>query len=277
MAAYRPRVVDSSEGAAGSSSRARIGPTDRSAHSAHDEAAEGDVAMTSAEPRTVRFETGLVKQAAGSSLLSVGGTKVLCAVHGPRAIKRSSDFADRGTLTCSVRYAPFSQYAKHGVSARQAEAMRIKNESSISNAVLRAVEGSVRLETFPKSLVEIHIVVLSDDGGIQAAAVNSATLALADGGVELLDLVSCAQVGLLSSNSSPPQFVPDPDTETLDACSSSLLMAYMPATGTVSDYVINGALPYNTAGEASKACFLECAKMHKLLKDHLIRSAVVDK
>jgi len=55
-----------------------------------------------------------------------------------------------------------------------------------------ALSVAIRLEKYPKSSIDIFVIVLQDDGGAFAAAINCASLALADAGIEMFDLVSCA-------------------------------------------------------------------------------------
>ena len=98
--AYRPRVVADGGGVGGGG--VRIGPTDAGAADVVGAADAG-----AAADRSMVFHTGAVKQASGSAEVAQGRTKVVCSVHGPRAIKRAADFGQKGTLTCSVRLAPF--------------------------------------------------------------------------------------------------------------------------------------------------------------------------
>jgi len=281
MAAYRPRIVEANEELApsGAARRTRIGPTDRKAKLAQTSAVkakaakggkqgvEQDIAPT--EGRPLQIELGLVPQASGSALLTLGNTKVQCSVHGPRAIKRSADFGDEGTLTCTVRLAPFAQYHLDGLSVREADKRRIKFEQNLSSAVLRAIQASVRLERFPKSLLEVHVLVLNDDGGAQAASVTCASLALANSGVELFDLVPCANVGIGSSS-----FIVDPTQEQLKGdCLGSVTLALLSASEGISDLALNGPLGFDAAGQAVTACYAECARIHKLMSKALVHSA----
>jgi exosome complex component MTR3 len=63
-----------------------------------------------------------------------------------------------------------------------------------------ALEVSVNLDKFPKSVIDVYALVLEDDGSALAAAIICGSLALADAGVELYDIVSaCAAVRCLIS------------------------------------------------------------------------------
>lgn len=64
-------------------------------------------------------------------------------------------------------------------------------------AVHQAIVPSVRLETFPKSTIDIFITVIETDGteGCVAAGSIAASTALADAGIEVIGLVvSCSAV-----------------------------------------------------------------------------------
>jgi ribonuclease PH len=47
---------------------------------------------------------------------------------------------------------------------------------------------------FPKSIIEINILVLEADGGIIGAAITAASLALVDSGILAYDMVACCSV-----------------------------------------------------------------------------------
>ena len=61
-----------------------------------------------------------------------------------------------------------------------------------------ALLPSLLLERFPKSVVEVHVLVLEEDGGELAVAATAASAALVDAGVDLADVVVAAQVGLVA-------------------------------------------------------------------------------
>ena len=54
--------------------------------------------------------------------------------------------------------------------------------------------GAVLLERYPKSVIDIYVIVLEDDGGAVGAAITATSLALANAGIEMLDLVGCCSV-----------------------------------------------------------------------------------
>lgn len=70
-------------------------------------------------------------------------------------------------------------------------------DRSIAVAIQQALLSSVRLELFPKSTIDIFLVVIEADGieGCVASGSIAASTALADAGIDMLGLVmSCSAV-----------------------------------------------------------------------------------
>jgi len=64
----------------------------------------------------------------------------------------------------------------------------------MSNQMLAALEAAVLLHTFPKANVDVHCLVLESGGSDLAVCISAASLALADAGVEMSDLVSACSI-----------------------------------------------------------------------------------
>eukprot|EP00290_Baffinella_frigidus_P007285 CAMPEP_0180127442 /NCGR_PEP_ID=MMETSP0986-20121125/6230_1 /TAXON_ID=697907 /ORGANISM="non described non described, Strain CCMP2293" /LENGTH=191 /DNA_ID=CAMNT_0022066935 /DNA_START=171 /DNA_END=743 /DNA_ORIENTATION=- len=135
--------------------------------------------------RPVYMSVGTVAQAPGSAYLEVGNVKVLCSVHGPRSDAASAAFSNTGRLSCSVKFADFSGIEESAIEAA---------ELQVQQALRPALEAAVVLEKYPKSVVDVHILVLEEDGDVVAACITCAALALAHGGFEMLDLVAACSV-----------------------------------------------------------------------------------
>lgn len=87
---------------------------------------------------------------------------------------------------------------------------------------------SLRLELFPKSIIDVYITVLENDGFescVSAGAVAAST-ALADAGVEMLGLVMSCTASLVGD-----QVWVDPTTEESQRATGTVLVACMPAIG----------------------------------------------
>ena len=64
----------------------------------------------------------------------------------------------------------------------------------MSALVQAALQSAVQRQTFPKANLDIYCLVLESGGADTAVAITAASLALADAGVEMYDLVSACSV-----------------------------------------------------------------------------------
>ncbi|KAL8442903.1 hypothetical protein Emag_006188 [Eimeria magna] len=130
----------------------------------------------------LHIQTLSLGSASGSAFLSVGNTKVYCAIFGPRSVGRS-DLQDRGYIKVDYRGSPFfSKNANDGAESNERNAMLLH----------QALDSVVHLDKYPKSILDVCVLVLEDDGGALASALTCAGLALADAGVECYDILTGA-------------------------------------------------------------------------------------
>ena len=139
------------------------------------------------ELRPLKIEAGVLERADGSAYLEIGGNKVLAAVYGPRELHvRRIMRPDMAVLRCRYNMAPFSvgDRKRPGPDRRSVE---------ISKITADALRPAVFLEKFPRSTIDVFIEVLEAEGGTRCAGITAASVALADAGVPMRDLVvSCA-------------------------------------------------------------------------------------
>ena len=147
--------------------------------------------LTSLRPLFIR--TSMISQANGSAYIEMNQTKVICAVYGPRPIKSvSTGYSELGRLNCFFQLATFS------VPSTFTQLYSYKpstEEEELSVLIEQALVASLKLDSFPKSEVDVFIIVLENSGSAFGAAISCASLALADAGVEMYDLVSSCSVG----------------------------------------------------------------------------------
>ena len=133
------------------------------------------------------IKTGVISQAAGSAYVEFDKTKVMCGVYGPRqGGKMGGATNDRGRVEVDVKLATL---AKPGGKTGQGDA-----EREFSSLVLRALEGAIIAETFPKTSVDVYATVIEAGGAELSATVAAASAALAQAGVAMRDLVSACSV-----------------------------------------------------------------------------------
>lgn len=135
------------------------------------------------ELREIEMKVGVIPNANGSSYVRFGKTIAVAAVYGPRLLyPKHLQESDRGVIQCRYNMAPFSvdERAKPGTSRRAVE---------ISKVIKLAFEPAVFLENYPKTGIDIYIEIIQADGSTRVTSVNAASLALADAGIPMRDLV----------------------------------------------------------------------------------------
>ncbi|WP_440060199.1 exosome complex exonuclease Rrp41 [Thermogladius sp. 4427co] len=141
------------------------------------------------ELRPVRMEVGVLKNANGSALVEYGKTKVIAAVYGPReALPKAVQLPDRAVLRVRYHMAPFST-EEHKSPAPS------RREIELSKVIREALESVIFVDQFPRASIDVFIEVLQADGGTRTAGLTAASLALADAGIPMRDLVAGVAVG----------------------------------------------------------------------------------
>ena len=126
------------------------------------------------ETRRISIKAGVLRNANGSAYIEFGDNKIIAGVYGPRDVhpKHMSD-SDTGILRCRYHMTPFS------VGERKNPAPS-RREIEISKVIKEALLPAVMLEKFPRTAVDVYIEVLQADGGTRCAALDAASVALAD-------------------------------------------------------------------------------------------------
>jgi len=139
--------------------------------------------------RTVKIEVGILGNADGSAYIEQGKNKILAAVYGPREVHpKHLALPDRALLRCRYHMAPFS------VDERKSPAPS-RRELELSKVMREALEPSIFTEYYPRTSIDLFIEVLQADGGTRCAGLTVASVALADAGIPMRDLVSACAAG----------------------------------------------------------------------------------
>lgn len=141
------------------------------------------------ELRQIKIEIGVLSNADGSAYIQQGKNKILAAVYGPREMHpKHLALPDRTVLRCRYHMAPFS------VQERKSPAPS-RREIELSKVIREALEPSIFLEYYPRTAIDLFIEVLQADGGTRCASITAASLALANAGIPMRDLVSACAAG----------------------------------------------------------------------------------
>jgi len=139
------------------------------------------------ELREIEAKAGVIKRADGSGYFRLGNTIAVAAVYGPREL-HPKHLVDpvKAYVKCRYNMAPFSttERVKPGPSRRSTE---------ISKVIKEAISSVLFLEEYPKTGIEVFIEVLQADASTRCVGLNAASIALADAGIPMRDLiVSCS-------------------------------------------------------------------------------------
>ncbi|CAI5743744.1 unnamed protein product [Peronospora destructor] len=215
------------------------------------------------EMRRPFMQLGAVSGAAGSAYVELGRTRVVCAVYGPRTDTRARrEFSKDGQMFCDVKYAPFSD------KLTRRDRGQDPDEMELSAIVQEALAPAVMLHKLPKCILSVFVTVLEDDGGIFAAVINCASLALADAAVEMYDMVTAASAGIIKGS-----VVFDPSKEEEQRGDGTLALAYMPSMGQVTYMLQAGKIHHTQLQEALDLCTDACTGVTRsLLTASLIKA-----
>lgn len=141
------------------------------------------------ELRPIELKVGILPNCDGSAYIRMGGNKIIAGVYGPRKVQpRHIAHPNETVLRTLYRMATFS------VDERKSPAPS-RREVELSMVIRNALIPSIFVNYYPKTLIDVTIQVLAADGGTRCACINAASLALADAGIALKDLVAAVAVG----------------------------------------------------------------------------------
>ena len=220
------------------------------------------------EFRKMFMRCGVVHKARGSAYIELNNTKVICSVYGPRQSKTQTEFSDKGTLQCEVTFAPFA-HQKQNNRPKKNHISQLRQQVHEYSAYMReALQTSICLDKFPKSTIDVYALVLEDDGSVLSAAITCASLALADAGIEMYDLVSACSASQLEDH-----IVVDPVSLEYKFATGGVVCAYMASLHELTQLTQVGDMQYQKVVEAIDLCIDGCNKIHQLMTNCLKESA----
>lgn len=149
--------------------------------------------MTDARP--IEAEAGIIKKADGSARFKIGDTEAYAAVYGPRELHpRFMQDPKTGILRCNYSMLPFSG---DGSRVRPGPSRRSKEISLVTEKALIPV---MNLEDYPNTVVDVYIELPQTDAGSRCAGICAASIALADAGLMMKDMVAAVSVGQVRGN-----------------------------------------------------------------------------
>ena len=215
------------------------------------------------EMRPIELKVGVLKQADGSASIRQGKTYIIAGVYGPRELHpRHLTLNDRAYLRVEYRMATFS------VPDRKRPAPS-RREREISMVIANALRPALFLKEFPKAVVDVFITVVQADGGTRCAAINAASLALADAGIPMRSLVPAVAVGKADG-----KLLVDLGDEEDKYGQGDVPMAIMPHTEEITLLQQDGSFTREELNEAMQMGINSCKYLHELQKEALRRTYV---
>eukprot|EP00960_Hanusia_phi_P026967 746552-Hanusia_phi.AAC.5 len=207
--------------------------------------------------RRKHMSVGVVGRASGSAYLESGRTKVVCAVHGPKTDVRSSLFSEHGRVSCFVSIS--------GLSGWDGD-RREEEERATELGILPALQSAINLSRYPKSVIEIHVSVVEEDGERLSACIACASLALAHAGIEKFDMVSSCSLALRRGKG----IVLEPSTG-LSCHDGTLSLSYMHNRKEVTQLVQEGQWKQEEVAEAMRVGLRACRSLYALMRIALMK------
>ncbi|MBI4018435.1 MAG: exosome complex exonuclease Rrp41 [Candidatus Aenigmarchaeota archaeon] len=217
------------------------------------------------EMRPMEAQVGILKKADGSAFFRLGNTTAIAGVYGPRKVHPKHDEeAERAILRTRYSMAAFSttERSRPGPSRRSQEISKVTRE---------ALMPVIFLEEFPKTAIDVHIEILQADASTRVAGINAASLALADAGVPMTDLVASASAGKVAGHV-VLDVAGKEDTEgELD-----LPVAYYKRRNLITLLQMDGLAKAEEVKEIIKLAIRGCEKVHAVQKEALKRKYRTD-
>lgn len=211
------------------------------------------------ELRPIKIEVGVIKNADGSAYIEFGKNKIIAAVYGPReAHPKHIALPDRAIVRCRYHMAPFS-------TDERKPPQPTRREIEISLVLRRAMESTIFLEEYPRSIIDVYVEVLQSDGGSRCASITAVSAALADSGISMRDLIVGCAVGKIDG-----QIVLDLSDYEDKEGEGDMPVAYMPNLDKIVLLQFDGIFTEEEFKKAIDLAILGNKRVYEILKKALI-------
>lgn len=209
--------------------------------------------------RPIKMQVGILKHADGSAYVEFGKTHVVASVYGPRKVHpRHMEDSERAILRTRYNMLPFSvsDRKRPGYDRRSVE---------IAKVISEALQPLVFVEEFPKSAIDIDMEVIQADAGTRVASLVAASLALADAGIPMRDMVAAVAAGRANGQILLDLTKEEEDAE--DAVDMPVAMTHR--TGNVVLLQMDGDLTVDDTKKIISLAKEGCMKIAKLQREAL--------
>jgi exosome complex component RRP41 len=210
------------------------------------------------ELRPIRIQVGTLHNADGSAFVEWGQNKVMAAVYGPREVHpRHLQQNNKAVIQCKYNMAAFAvdERKRPGLDRRSQE---------ISKVIGEAFESVVFAEEYPRTSIDIYIEVLQANAGTRCAGLVAASMALADAGIPMVDLLPAVAVGKVAG-----KIALDLKKEEDNFGEADLPMALVPQSGRLVLIQMEGHMTEPELAQALDMGVAGCREIYEKMKQAL--------
>lgn len=220
--------------------------------------------------RPMEAKAGVIPNAAGSASFRIGKTWAIAAVYGPRELfPKFLQNPKEGVLRCHYSMMPFSgsgERIRPGGNRRSQE---------IAMVMTKALEPVVDLSAFPNAVVDIFVDLPQTDAGTRCAAISAASIALAEAGIPMKDMVSSVAVGkvdnrIVADLDYKEEHIEEFNPDSKDASVSDIPIAVIHNTGEISLLQMDGKISQEELIKALRLGQKTCEKIYQAQKRALL-------
>ena len=213
------------------------------------------------EIRKTIMKVGVLKNADGSSYLEQGRNKILVAVYGPEELHpKHLALPDKALLQCRYHMLTFSTDERRSPAPS-------RRDIELSKVIKSALEPAILLEKFPMTTIRVLVEVIQSDGGTRCAGITAASIALANAGIPMRDLVVACAAGKVDG-----QYIVDLNADEDKLGEADLVVAIMPQRKLVTLIQMDGSLTLDEFKKvfelAKKGCYELYNIQRKALLEH---------
>lgn len=211
--------------------------------------------------RPIEIKAGVIGQADGSAMVKMGRTVAVAAVYGPREMHpRRMQKSDRAAVKAIYRMAPFSttDRCRPGPNRRSQE---------ISMVIRECLEPALFLDEFPKTGIYVYMNIIQADAGTRTAAINAASVALADAGIPMRDLVTSVAAGMIGKD-----YMLDIEYKEEEVTAADIPIAYMPRTKEITLLQMDGDMTVKQVEQTIQTAIKGCEMIYEMQKKALKES-----
>jgi exosome complex component RRP41 len=210
--------------------------------------------------RQIKITVGVVKNADGSAFIEFGKNKIIVAVYGPREVHpKHMALPDRCVLRCRYHMSPFSTDTRKNPAPS-------RREVEISKVIRESLEPSLILSDYPRAVIDVFVEVLQADGGSRCAGIAAASVALADAGINMRDLVSACAAGRLGD-----KIVLDINDLEDKEGDADMPVAYLPNAEQITLLQLDGKLSSSQFNECLNKAINGCKLVYEIQKEALMK------